>query len=529
MEIIMKKTSLKTRLLSTSLAFLLLLSLTMQALTSCAKKEKEDSEFEDHLGISELEDSEKITKLIELTNNYYDKALKQTSSAELTMSGKMMGVDFESSGTIKQIEIADLTAEVPGHMRTEESYMTTKVGSDKPVKQISTEISGYADGYMYLAIIPDNDEAYATYKKTPCEFDDYSDLQKAKSENDSSITEALIGLAEKYKVSQKDGNWVASASGINPNADITNNEFLNSFITNAPCEFTVTDINMKITFNGESGVAEKTTFKIKMESAGDASFDIDLSIDISIKFSRPSGNENFTPEYFDLYETDVDLYASERAVLAMERFFDSEGINFSMNTVMELEQGNGKGTFKSISKSDEEASIQYGVKNGKFVYQMLLDRTVSGASGNSVTQGQLTYDGTNLKTELRGQGSNTTSESQYAARARIFDSTLKHLNFSVEDVTLSRFYERSNGSCEIILYFNVNDAASSIMESSSFTPSEVYDVTHTIDIVINANGEITRIEYRLEFSQTIEGAVYRMTVTSDINYIAKSNLLFATK
>ena len=67
------------------------------------------------------------------------------------------------------------------------------------------------------------------------------------------------------------------------------------------------------------------------------------------------------------------------------------------------------------------------------------------------------------------------------------------------------------------------------MESSSFTPSEVYDVTHTIDIVINANGEITRIEYRLEFSQTIEGAVYRMTVTSDINYIAKSNLLFATK
>ena len=525
----MKKTNLKTRLLSTSLALLMLLSLTMQALTSCAKKEKEDGEFEDKLGISELSDMEKVTKLIELTNNYYDKAMKQTASANLTMSGKMMGVDFESSGTFKQTEIADLTAESPGHMSTEESHMTTIVGSDEPVEQISTEMSGYADGYMYLAIIPDNDEARATYKKTPCEFEDYSDLQEAKTENGPSVIEALIGLAEKYKVSQKDGKWVASASGINPNADTKNNEFLNSFITNAPCEFTVTDMSMKITFNGESGVAEKATFKIKMESVGDANFDIDLSIDMSIKFSLPSGNENFTPEYFDLYETDIDLYASEKAVLAIENFFGSEGINFSMNTVMELEQGNGNGRFTSISKSDEEASIQYGVKNGRFVYQMTVDRTLSGASGNSVTQGTMTYDGSKLKTELRGQGTSVTSESQQAARNRVFDSALQHLNFSVEDVTLTRFYEKSNGSYEIILYLNVNDAASSIMENSSFTPDEVYDVTHTLDLVFNSKGELTRIEYRLVFSQKIEGYVYRFTLTSDINYISKSNLSFITK
>ncbi len=521
----MKKTNLKTRLLSTSLALLMLLSLTMQALTSCAKKEKEDGEFEDKLGISELSDMEKVTKLIDLTNKYYDKALKQTSSVNLTMSGKMMGVDFESSGTIKQTEIADLTAEAPGHMRTEESHMTTIVGSDEPVEQISKEMSGYADGYMYLAIIPDNDEARATYKKTPCEFEDYSDLQEAKTANDPTSMEALFDLAEKHKVSQKDGKWVVSASGINTDADITNNEFLNSFITNAPCEFTVTDMSMKITFNGESGVAEKITFKMTMESAADASFDIDLSMDMSIKFSLPSGSENFTPEYFDLYDTDLDLFAKEKAMVANDALLESEGIAFSMGTASKVDYLNERNVWVTASSYSEETAIEYGVKDGNFVFCYTVNR--EGYDG-SATQGKVLYDGTAVKAEVRGEGVHKQAMSQYDARATIFDSTLVHLSFNEEDVINASVVESGSGY-GLMLQLGMNETIRALIESSSLDPDALTEFEQLVTFNFNGNDDLVSIDYVITYSQTINGVLYRVTTESSIYDITDSDLSFISK
>ena len=94
----------KTKILSLTLALILIFSFTAQSMVSCDKKSKEEETFEDKLGISELDDKGKFEKLYELSDVYYENALSQKSSNNMSMKGSSLGIDFDISGELEYVK-----------------------------------------------------------------------------------------------------------------------------------------------------------------------------------------------------------------------------------------------------------------------------------------------------------------------------------------------------------------------------------------------------------------------------------------
>lgn len=516
----------KTKILSLTLALILIFSLTAQSMVSCDKKSKEEEAFEDKLGISELDDKGKFEKLYELSDVYYENSANQKTTGEMSMKGSSLGIDFDITTKMNETEIAILEGDRVGHKLITEEKTVSKSATGKTEEEVSTKMSGYADGYMYYASIPDNDEAKATYKKSPCDFEDYRALQKAKyADNTDMDFDDMAKLAKNVTVKQDGSNWVCSFSGAADYESVKESEYVKGFSSSLPCGVTLTDISAKFTFNGSSGACKKAVIKLELESVENASYDFEISIDMTVTFALPSGSENFTPEYFDLYDTDIDLFAKEKAMVANDALLESEGISFSMGTASKVDYLNERNAWVTASSYSEETAIEYGVKDGNFVFCYAVNR--EGYDG-STTQGKVLYDGTTVKAEVRGEGVHKQAMSQYDARATIFDSTLVHLSFNEEDVINASVVESGSGY-GLMLQLGMNETIRALIESSSLDPDALTEFEQLVTFNFNGNDDLVSIDYVITYSQTINGVLYRVTTESSIYDITDSDLSFISK
>lgn len=474
--------------LTKATSIILLFAMLLSAMVSCGN---DNSEFE------KLDDRQKAVYVVEKTDEYYKNSVEQIAAISCEIDGTINGIamKMELDGTAKRIVTNDGTDKMR-YINSSEVKSVTRTGTEKDTENY-TDLTAFADGYMYMGYTTDRDGEPDIYLKSPVSANEFSDfLKKANIESeDVKYAEICDNVAVTLSEDGKTYSIKITHGSDNVKEELTK---LTNEITRASfgIKFDLVSFELEYTVDAKTLVITKHKIKFVTETPKFGTDQLKLTYESEI--TNKKAEKEPTIENLANYTETGDLRYAYFLSNRLKGLISAESVGYTMESKSEAKSGSQN---ESLSETDV---INCGFKNNTYVYSIDANAVLSGQKVDM----SIVYNGAQQKIAVKGGASQSTDTNEIIARMYLMN-ILNPVLYSANDVTGITVKGTENDVTTVEFEFVLDDRFENRFASLGIA-AEISNGSVKMTVKFDKEMNVTYVHYKMSGEAKTMGQTIRM-------------------